>query len=181
MQGVDERGDVWMAINDRKASPALPDSDDVGPVPVTIGSVGDSNVQWRAVSVRGPDGELITVAVDLSDLQSTVDSLVLLQAAIGGGVLLVLGVVGYWVVHRSLQPWSKSRRRPPRSPGQLDSRVPQGDPRTEVGQLALALNGMLARIPGRWRHRRPRRRVPGSPSSACADSSPTPVTSCARR
>ncbi|MCB1291934.1 HAMP domain-containing sensor histidine kinase [Mycolicibacterium sp.] len=149
VQGVDERGDVWMAINDRKASPALPDSDDVGPVPVTIGSVGDSNVQWRAVSVRGPDGELITVAVDLSDLQSTVDSLVLLQAAIGGGVLLVLGVVGYWVVHRSLQPLVEVEKTAAAiAGGQLDSRVPQGDPRTEVGQLALALNGMLARIQG---------------------------------
>ena len=149
VQGVDARGDVWMAINDRKASPALPDSDDVGPVPVTIGSVGDSNVQWRAVSVRGPDGELITVAVDLSDLQSTVDSLVLLQAAIGGGVLLVLGVVGYWVVHRSLQPLVEVEKTAAAiAGGQLDSRVPQGDPRTEVGQLALALNGMLARIQG---------------------------------
>jgi two-component system OmpR family sensor kinase len=149
VQGVDARGDVWMAINDRKASPALPDSDDVGPVPVTIGSVGDSNVEWRAVSVRGPEGELITVAVDLSDLQSTVDSLVLLQAAIGGGVLLVLGVVGYWVVHRSLQPLVEVEETAAAiAGGQLDSRVPQGDPSTEVGQLALALNGMLARIQG---------------------------------
>ena len=138
-----------MAINDRKASPALPGGDDVGPVPVTIGSVGDSNVQWRAVSVRGPDGELITVAVDLSDLQSTVDSLVLLQAAIGVAVLLVLGVVGYWVVHRSLQPLVEVEKTAAAiAGGQLDSRVPQGDPRTEVGQLALALNGMLARIQG---------------------------------
>jgi len=149
VQGVDARGDVWMAINDRKASPALPGGDDVGPVPVTIGSVGDSNVQWRAVSVRGPDGELITVAVDLSDLQSTVDSLVLLQAAIGVAVLLVLGVVGYWVVHRSLQPLVEVEKTAAAiAGGQLDSRVPQGDPRTEVGQLALALNGMLARIQG---------------------------------
>ena len=149
VQGVDARGDVWMAINDRKASPALPESDDVGPVPVTIGSVGDSAVQWRAVSVRGPDGELITVAVDLSDAESTVDSLVLFQAAIGGGVLLVLGVVGYWVVHRSLQPLVEVEKTAAAiAGGRLDSRVPQGDPRTEVGQLALALNGMLARIQG---------------------------------
>ena len=37
VQGVDTRGDVWMAINDRKAQPALPSNNDVGPVPVTIG------------------------------------------------------------------------------------------------------------------------------------------------
>lgn len=147
VQGVDARGDVWMAINDRKAQPALPDSDDVGPVPVTIGSIGDSAVRWRAVSVRGPDGELITVAVDLSDVQSTVRALILLQLGIGSAVLLILGVVGNWVVNRNLQPLVEVEETAAAiAAGQLESRVPQGDPNTEVGQLALALNGMLAQI-----------------------------------
>jgi two-component system OmpR family sensor kinase len=147
VQGVDARGDVWMAINDRKAQPALPDSDDVGPVPVTVGSVGDSGVRWRAVSVRSADGELITVAVDLSDLQATVRSLVLLQVGIGTSVPIVLGAVGYWVVHRSLQPLVEVEKTAAAiAAGQLESRVPQSDPGTEVGQLALALNGMLAQI-----------------------------------
>jgi two-component system OmpR family sensor kinase len=147
VQGVDPRGDVWMAINDRKAQPDLPDTNDVGAVPVTIGSIGDSRVEWRAVSVRSASGELITVAVDLSDLAATVRSLVLLQAGIGTAVLLVLGVVGYWVVHRSLQPLVEVEKTAAAiAAGQLESRVPQGDPHTEVGQLSLALNGMLAQI-----------------------------------
>lgn len=147
VQGVDTRGDVWMAINDRKAQPALPDSNDVGPVPVTIGSIGDSEVRWRAVSMRSPGGELVTVAVDLSDLAATVRALVLLQVGIGSAVLLVLGVAGYWVVHRSLQPLVDVEKTAASiAAGQLESRVPQGDPKTEVGQLSLALNGMLAQI-----------------------------------
>lgn len=147
VQGLDSRGNVWMAINDRKAQPALPDSDDVGPVPVTIGSIGDSPVQWRAVSVRSGNGELITVAVDLTDVQATMRSLVLLQAGIGAAVLLVLGIAGYWVVHRSLQPLVEVEKTAAAiASGQLDSRVPQQDPRTEVGQLSVALNGMLAQI-----------------------------------
>ena len=147
VQGVDARGDVWMAINDRKAQPALPDSDGVGPVPVTIGSMGNSAVQWRAVSVRTTGGELITVAVDLSDIQATVRSLVLLQAGIGAAVLVVLGVAGYWAVHRSLQPLVEVEKTAAAiAAGKLESRVPQGDPRTEVGQLSMALNGMLAQI-----------------------------------
>lgn len=147
VQGIDMRGDVWMAINDRKAQPALPGSNDVGPVPVTIGSVGGSPVLWRAVSVRSPGGELITVAVDLSDVQATVRSLVLLQAGIGTAVLVVLGVVGYWVVHRSLQPLVEVEKTAAAiAGGQLESRVPQLDPHTEVGQLTVALNGMLAQI-----------------------------------
>lgn len=147
VQGFDARGDVWMAINDRKAQPALPDTNDVGPVPVTISSIGDSQVHWRAMSVRGPGGELITVAVDLSDVQATVRALVLLQVGIGSAVLLVLGVAGYWVVHRSLQPLVEVEETAASiAAGQLESRVPQGDPKTEVGQLSLALNGMLAQI-----------------------------------
>ena len=147
VQGVDARGDAWMAINDRKARPDLPDSNDVGPVPATIGSVGDSTVKWRAVSVRSPAGELITVAVDLSDVEATVRALVLLQAGIGAVVLLVLGAAGYWVVHRSLQPLVEVEETAASiAAGQLESRVPQGDPRTEVGQLSMALNGMLTQI-----------------------------------
>ncbi|MCW1957377.1 MAG: HAMP domain-containing histidine kinase [Mycobacterium sp.] len=149
VQGVDPSGGVWMAINDRKARPDLPDSNDVGSVPVTIGSLRDSPVKWRAVSVRSPGGELITVAVDLSDVAATVRSLILLQAGIGTAVLLMLGVAGYWVVHRSLQPLVEVEKTAASiAAGHLESRVPQGDPGTEVGQLSLALNGMLARIQG---------------------------------
>lgn len=147
VQGIDARGDIWMAINDRKAQPALPDSEGVGPVPVTIGSVGDSAVRWRAVSARSPGGELITVAVDLSDVQSTVESLVLLQSCIGAAVLIVLGVAGYWAVQHSLRPLVEVEKTAAAiAGGRLDSRVPLGDPHTEVGQLSLALNGMLTQI-----------------------------------
>ena len=137
----------WMAVNDRDAQPALPDDNDVGPVPVTVASLNQSPIQWRAVSVQGPGGELTTVAIDLSDIQSTVRSLAWLQVGIGTAVLVVLGVVGYWVVHRSLRPLVEVEQTAAAiASGQLDRRVPERDPRTEVGRLSLALNGMLAQI-----------------------------------
>ena len=64
--------------------------------PTTVGSVDNSGVPWRAVSVRGPTGRLVTVAYDLSDMQQTVRSLVWLQLGIGAAVLLVLGLAGSW-------------------------------------------------------------------------------------
>jgi two-component system, OmpR family, sensor kinase len=147
VRGIGPDGHVWMAVNDRDAEPALPPNNDVGPVPVTIGSVDGSNVHWRAVSVHGSRGELITVAIDLSDVRSTVRALVWSQFAIGFAVLLVLGVAGYAVVHRSLRPLVEVEQTAAAiAAGQLDRRVPQRDPRTEVGRLSLALNGMLARI-----------------------------------
>jgi len=44
--------------------------------------------------------------------------------------------------------------------GQLDRRVPESDPRTEVGRLSLALNGMLTKFSKRWRPRSRRRKRP---------------------
>lgn len=147
VRGIGPDGRVWMAVNDRDADPKLPDDNDVGPVPTTVGSVDGSSVQWRAVSVRGPRGELTTVAIDLSDVQSTVRSLVYAQVGIGVAVLLVLGIAGFVMVNRSLRPLVEVERTAAAiADGQLDRRVPQRDPRTEVGRLSLALNGMLAQI-----------------------------------
>ncbi len=147
VRGIGPDGRIWMAVNDRDAEPALPDSNDVGPEPVTIGSVGDSGVQWRAMTVRGPQGELTTVAIDLSDVEATLRALTYAQLGIGLAVLLVVGVAGYWVVHRSLRPLVEVERTAAAiAAGQLDRRVPTRDPRTEVGRLSLALNGMLAQI-----------------------------------
>ncbi|MGE0217834.1 sensor histidine kinase [Mycolicibacterium sp.] len=147
VRGIDPDGHIWMAVNDREAEPALPADNNVGPVPVTVGSVDHSDVQWRAMTVRGLRGELTTVAIDLSDVESTMRALVYAQLGIGAAVLLVLGVVGYAVVHRSLRPLAEVEQTAAAiAAGQLDRRVPERDPRTEVGRLSLALNGMLAQI-----------------------------------
>jgi two-component system, OmpR family, sensor kinase len=149
VRGISSDGRVWMAVNDRDAEPALPNHNDVGPIPTTVGSLDGSHVQWRAVSVRGSHGELTTVAIDLSDVQSTMRSLVYTQLGIGVAVLLVLGVVSFAVVRRSLRPLAEVEETAAAiAGGELDRRVPQRDPRTEVGRLSLALNGMLAQIQG---------------------------------
>jgi two-component system, OmpR family, sensor kinase len=147
VRGIDPDGRIWMAVNDREAEPALPDGNDVGPVPVTVGSVDHSDVQWRAMTVRGVRGELTTVAIDLSDVSSTVRALVWSQVGIGVAVLLVIGVAGFAVVHRSLRPLVEVEQTAAAiAGGELDRRIPQRDSRTEVGRLSLALNGMLAQI-----------------------------------
>jgi two-component system OmpR family sensor kinase len=87
------------------------------------------------------------VAYDLSEIQHTVRSLAWLQLGIGVAVLLVLGLAGSWVVHRSLEPLTEVEQTAAAiAAGQLDRRVPERDSRTEVGRLSAALNGMLAQI-----------------------------------
>lgn len=145
--GVDPQGRTWLTVNDSGAEPALPAGNDVGPVPVTIGSIDDPDVEWRAMTVRGPRGELTTVAVDLSGVKSTIRSLDYAQLGIGAVVLILLGVASYAVVRRSLRPLSEVEQTAAAiAAGQLDQRVPERDPRTEVGRLSSALNGMLAQI-----------------------------------
>ena len=107
-----------MAVNDRDAEPELPDDNDVGPVPVTVGSIERLSCRSGArCRCAGPHDELTTVAIDLSDVQSTVRSLVYAQVGIGAAVLLVLGIVGYR--RRAIAAcgrWSRSSRRRPPSP-----------------------------------------------------------------
>ncbi|RAV07205.1 two-component sensor histidine kinase [Mycolicibacterium sp. GF69] len=147
VRGFGADGRMWIAVNDRDAEPALPPDNDVGPVPVTIGSLDGSGVKWRAMTVRGRGGELTTVAIDLSDVQTTVRELTYAQVGIGLAVLLVLGVAGYAVVNRSLRPLVEVEQTAAAiAAGEFDRRIPQRDPRTEVGRLSLALNGMLAQI-----------------------------------
>lgn len=146
VRGIANDGTPFTAINDRNAVPALPSDNDVGPNPTTLTSVNGSDILWRAVSVRGQQG-LTTVAIDLSDVQHTVSSLVWLQIGIGVAVLVVVGIAGFAVVQRSLRPLTEVEHTAATiAAGQLDRRVPERDPRTEVGRLSLALNGMLAQI-----------------------------------
>jgi two-component system OmpR family sensor kinase len=139
-------GHTTTVVNDSNAEPALQGNGDVGPEPITVGSV-KGGVPWRVMSMRGPTGRLVTVAYDMSGVEQTVRSLVLLQFGIGGAVLLVLGLAGSWVVHRSLRPLTEVEQTAAAiAAGELDRRVPERDPRTEVGRLSQALNGMLAQI-----------------------------------
>lgn len=147
VRGVGTDGEVWIGAADRDSEPALPPDNDVGPVPTTVGSLDPAGGNWRAVSVRGEHGELTTVAIELADVQSTVRSLAYAQVGIGVGVLVLLGIVGYAVVHRSLRPLAEVEETAAAiAAGKLDRRVPQRDPHTEVGRLTVALNGMLAQI-----------------------------------
>jgi two-component system, OmpR family, sensor kinase len=140
-------GRTTTVVNDSNAEPALQGNGDVGSTPITVGSVGRGGVPWRVVSMRGPTGRLVTVAYDMSGVEQTVRVLVLLQFGIGAVVLLVLGLAGSWAVDRSLRPLIEVEHTAAAiAAGELDRRVPERDPRTEVGRLSQALNGMLAQI-----------------------------------
>lgn len=116
------------------------------PVPVTVGSVGDPDVQWRAMTVTNADGST-TIAFPLDQNRAIVARLIVLQLSIGLAVLAVLAIVAYFVVRASLRPLREVETTAAAiAGGDLHRRVPEWNERTEVGRLSNALNGMLTQI-----------------------------------
>ncbi|MFD4267941.1 sensor histidine kinase [Rhodococcus sp. NPDC058481] len=137
-------GAIRFVINDGTAVPDLPA--DPGPDPITVGSVDDPGQHWRALTTTTLDGT-VTLAVSLSDVDDTVEQLIILQLGIGAGVLAALGAAAYVVVRRSLRPLVEVEHTAAAiAAGDLHSRVPEYGGRTEVGRLSAALNGMLTQI-----------------------------------
>jgi two-component system OmpR family sensor kinase len=117
--------------------------------------MGGAGGDWRAVvlPLRDIDGVAL-VALPLDDVRETTARLVLLELAVGVTVLVVLAGVGYAAVRSSLRPLAEVETTAAAiAAGDLSRRVPDRDPRTEVGRLGRALNGMLGQIEGAFRAR----------------------------
>ncbi len=117
---------------------------------LTVGAIS-GNGQWRVLvePVRLTDGTAGTllVAQSLGDVTGTVDRLALILLVIGAATVVVMAALAYVIVRRSLRPLRAVEHTATAiAAGDLTQRVPTSDPRTEVGQLAAALNTMLGEI-----------------------------------
>lgn len=84
-----------------------------------------------------PRRRLIVLAFSLDEIDRTVRRLVAIDAIVGLLVLAVLVVLGVWVVRASLRPLSAVEETAGAiAAGDLSRRVPQADPRTEMGGSA---------------------------------------------
>lgn len=115
--------------------------------PFTVGSDDDKGT-WRVVAVPTRDGTgTIAIATSLADVGHTVDHLILVEILIGVAALVLMGGGGYLLIRRALSPLvAVERTAEAIAAGDLSQRVPELHPRTEVGRLSGALNGMLTRI-----------------------------------
>jgi two-component system OmpR family sensor kinase len=130
---------------------------------------GDAGT-YRILSVpladlpRGPgpgfavpaDATTLVVAAPLDDVSSTLHRLTLIEMAVGGAVLAALAVLAWWLVRLGLQPLERIEGTAERiaAGDDLDQRIPDADPRTEVGRLARTLNAMLDRLQAAFEERR---------------------------
>jgi two-component system, OmpR family, sensor kinase len=87
------------------------------------------------------------VAVDLGDLNAMTHRLILFDLAVGGAILVVLAAVGAAVVQANLRPLNDIELTASQiAKGHLNHRIPERDPRTEIGSLGHSLNVMLSQI-----------------------------------
>lgn len=124
---------------------------------VDLGRAGTFRVAARTGVV---DGQQLTVVTGLptASLDSTVQRLLLAQLLLAGTAVVVAAVVGGRLVRRTLRPLREVAHTAhevaamPLDTGQVGetARVPQEyvDPRTEVGQVAAALNHLLGHVEG---------------------------------
>src|SRR5215469_11198177 len=129
--------------------------------PVTVRSAtGDE--RWRVVSasgqVRSLTGQTFTgtiiVGVNVTTIYRTIDELTVIDLIISGMLLIVLAILGVAVIRSSLRPLTDIERTAQAiAAGDLGRRVPERDPRTEVGRLGRAINIMLAHIETSFRAR----------------------------
>lgn len=109
---------------------------------------------WRVRTTLLPDGSTAAVALSLVSLDATVGRLLGIEAAVGGGVLVLVGVVATMVVRLGLRPLTRIEHTAQAiAAGELNRRVPDAHPDTETGRLGGALNTMLGRLAAALRER----------------------------
>ena len=93
------------------------------------------------------NGDVLILAQPLSDTQSTLNHLKLIELVVTAGAVLIALVAGFWLVRLGLRPLRDMETAAESiAKGNLTERVPGEHDTTEVGRLARTLNIMLTRI-----------------------------------
>jgi two-component system, OmpR family, sensor kinase len=111
---------------------------------------------YRLRARTGPDGLVFVSGLPLAPVRDTVTRLTIVIAAVAGAGLLLAGIAGAVIVRLALRPLRRvaatatrvSELPLDRGDVELSERVPAADtdPRTEVGQVGLALNRLLGHV-----------------------------------
>ena len=111
-------------------------------------SPGPNSVSYRVVAKPLSDHTgVIVVAVPLTDLESTLRQLLLVELVISALLLVGLGIVSWVMVRRDLRPLEEiAQTAGAIADGDLSQRVSHVNEATEVGQLGVAFNTMVDEI-----------------------------------
>ncbi len=94
----------------------------------------------------------MVLAVDLGPVRTEIQRLITVELIAGSAIVIVLAVVGIAVVRANLRPLDDIEMTAGEiAKGHLDHRIPERDPRTEIGSLGRSLNMMLSQIEAAFR------------------------------
>jgi two-component system OmpR family sensor kinase len=147
-------GKVYAAGQTVTAEPALPADMPIDRT-ITVPGQSGAGTRYRALAQRDPnDGTITVAAIPLRATDDNLDRLLLVEALVIGGVLVLLGIVSWIVVRVGLLPLDRMGHTAGAiAAGDLSHRVEDTDPRSEVGRLGIALNAMLDRLERAFRER----------------------------
>jgi two-component system, OmpR family, sensor kinase len=107
---------------------------------------GSSGDRWRVLSIPVTGGTVV-LGTDVTSVYSTLRQLAGVDLVVSIVILLVLAVAGFAVVQANLRALVDIEATAGEiAEGHLNRRVPERDPRTEVGSLGRSLNTMLSQI-----------------------------------
>ena len=114
--------------------------------PFTVDATA-GDVSWRILALHERDGGSVVVGLPLDTLSDTVGNLLVIDGIVAVVALALLAGAAWWIVRSSLRPLEEVETTAEAiAAGDLTRRVPERDPRTEVGRLSGALNTMLGQI-----------------------------------
>jgi len=143
-------GSLTIRYSETERLPAPPKIPAVVPIgkAFTVGSVTGAGPSYRVFAGHDPEDSGVTVAaVPLTEVDDTLNRLLLVEILVFAGVLLALGVTAWFVVRLGLRPLDRMEVTAGAiAAGELSRRVSPATGKTEVGRLGLALNRMLDRL-----------------------------------
>ena len=148
-QGVVPQGHCDLTRAETAALASLPV--DGQPHTVNLPSLGGG---YRLTAMSGPNQDVLITGLPMASMEATMHNLEATELIVFAAVLVLAGVLGTGLVRISLRPLRRVAATASRvtelslADGQatLSERVPDTNPRTEVGQLGTAFNRMLGHV-----------------------------------
>jgi len=121
---------------------------------LTAGAAEAGGPEFRVRVGQLDDGGQLILGLPLTATEATLHRLLLIELVVTGVALAAAIALGWWLVRAGLRPLGDVKRTAAAiADGEFDRRVPGDIARTEVGDVARALNTMLGRIEGAFAER----------------------------
>jgi two-component system OmpR family sensor kinase len=126
----------------------LPSANERNPAITTLAGTGGV-AQYR-VAIWQEDlfqGDTVVLAIPMTDVASTLRQVLQVELFITIGVVAAMAILALLIIRISLRPLEKMGAvAQDIAAGDLSRRVEPANPKSEIGRLGLALNGMLSQI-----------------------------------